>query len=74
LIDGFQSRNAGHTPAAPGHSKTLRPGFGLVPVAVMIGANIPIKAGDAVGYNPIIGFGKSILQRFNPRHALALAL
>ena len=63
MIDGFQFRHGGQTPAAPGHGETLHPGLGLVPVVVRVGAHIPIKAGDAVGDNPIIGFGKSRLDR-----------
>ena len=52
LIDGVQLLNSGHAPAAPGHGKTLRPGLGLVPVGVLIGADIPFQSRGAIGNNP----------------------
>ena len=66
MIDGFQFRHGGQTPAAPGHGETLHPGLGLVKFVVRVGVHIPIKAGDAVGDNPIIGFGKSRLDSCRP--------
>ena len=74
MIDGFQFRHGGQTPAAPGHGETLRPGLGLVPGVVRVRAHIPFKASDAVGNNPVTGSGKSLLGRFNLPHGLALAL
>ena len=69
MTEGFQFRNGGQIPAAPGHGEILLPGLGLMPVVVLVGANIPIKANDAVGDNAIIGFGKSNLCL---RHGLPL--
>jgi hypothetical protein len=61
-------------PAAPSCSQILRPGLDLMPIVVLVGANIPIKASEAVGDNAITGFGKSNLDRFTLRPRLPHAV
>jgi hypothetical protein len=61
-------------PAAPSRSQILRPDLDLMPIVVSVGANIPIKASEAVGDNAITGFSKSNLDRFTLRHRLPHAV
>lgn len=64
LIDGAQLRNGWQAPAAPGYGKTLRPGLGLAPVGILIGADIPFQPRGAVADDPVIGFGEPSFYRF----------